>query len=429
MFQPKSKEEILKHRYFIGFQDAFVGPPRSSRKFINLDAVAIDDFNRLDGGSSYKDLHTFVVEYRGRSEVFDPEVAWYRFELAPVTARSNARIIRLLPDGYDEPLEVHLSRAEKLPAPQSVSAKATIHRHPSGRFNLEEIRAPWFGEISGHERLRLLKSVNQQIEQIETTVVVHDIGQASCVSIVQRPPDGKFRSYLEATWNNQEYAFEKVMLDCGFPLYFNWERDGLRKYDIGARPIEDALIILSHWDMDHYELGRRNLDRRNFWLAPTQVVGPTSWRIASHLAEQSRIAFVKPNFGLHLDRISIWRGPASPKLNDSGIFVALATTGTDGNGRTASRRFLYPADCALSCMTLPQAPKIGSHEEIHVAVSHHGSEPWDNRLPGHPGKAVISSGWRNRYKHPIAESVQTYADARFLVQDTRLVRKDIPIAL
>ncbi|MDQ7251547.1 hypothetical protein [Dongia sedimenti] len=428
MFKPRSKDEILQQRFFIGFQDAFVGPPQSSRKFVNLDSVAVNDFDKLDE-LSYKDLHSFVVEYRGRSEVFTPENEWYRFELASVTSRSNARIIPLLPDGYGEPLAVYLSGAERLPPLQSASAKGNPHRQPSQRFDLGGItRGMRLSSLSGHGRLALAQQEN--IQPIKTTVVVHDVGQASCVSILQRPPSGELTAYLKVTLNGRSYVdFEKVMLDCGLPLYFNWERDRRRKYGIAAQPVDGTLIVLSHWDMDHYELGRRNLDRSNMWLAPTQVVGPTSWRIANHLSEQERIAFVEPNFELHLDTISLWRGPVSAKLNDSGILVAVAGASVGDNGRMETRRFLYPADCPLSCMDLAQAPALGSGEEIHLVVSHHGSEPWNHRLTGHPGNAVISSGWRNYYKHPDPQAVRTYQAARFTVSDTRLMQKDISIEL
>ncbi len=210
-----------------------------------------------------------------------------------------------------------------------------------------------------------------------------DVGQASCNMLMI---DNKVVGYF----------------DVGAPLYRN-QKSWNNK--IGHGVPTSGFVILSHWDFDHFDLGRRipNLQKLK-WYAPIQPVGPNTLRFQRSLGSQLIFMEGYQHLTPHMD---LYQGTCSNPKNRNGtgyaarlIFgdnVALITGDMDYH-------FMNPeALQALTALTLP----------------HHGgacSAP--PKASGLLSRAVASYGLPNCYRHPNEECIENHKEAGWTILRT-----------
>jgi len=200
-----------------------------------------------------------------------------------------------------------------------------------------------------------------------------DVGQASCTVI---SIDGD----------------PKVVFDAGAPLYRN--NKSFKPRVTWPLPTSGAVII-SHWDFDHFDLGRRVPALRQLnWYAPYQPVGPNTLKFQRQLG--SRLKFISGPFGGPF--------PGGAFLLEQG----LSTLVKDRNGtgyclrlQVGNAAVLLTGDADYA-MIPPNL--IGG--VTHMTVPHHGGPC---TLPPKPasgvGRAVISYGRPNGYRHPSLRTI------------------------
>lgn len=195
-------------------------------------------------------------------------------------------------------------------------------------------------------------------------IIVLDVGQASAALIKRDDkPIGFF--------------------DVGAPLWFN---KGSLPKPMLLPIISEGFVILSHWDFDHFDLGRRNALLRSLdWYAPDQPVGPNTARFQADLG--NRLTFIDgaaSNGGFTLDR-------------------GTATLPSDRNGSGYQLRYerggqavLLTGDTSYDFIRPHMLHGIGG-----VSVPHHaGRSSIPPPRAALPARAIASYGWPNSYRHP-----------------------------
>jgi len=195
-------------------------------------------------------------------------------------------------------------------------------------------------------------------------IIVLDVGQASATLIKQ---DGKPIGFF----------------DVGAPIWFN--KGSLPK--LMSMPIlPDGFVILSHWDFDHFDLGRRHAAYRSLeWYAPDQPVGPNTARFQAELG--SRLTFID--------------GPA--RLGGFSLARGTASLTSDRNGSGYQLR--YERDGQAVLLT-----GDANYDQIEpymlagisgVSVPHHaGRSDTPPPTSSAPARAIASYGLPNHYRHP-----------------------------
>jgi hypothetical protein len=187
--------------------------------------------------------------------------------------------------------------------------------------------------------------------------------------------------------------------DAGAPLWFN---KGSIKLDFHPPAISQGFIFLSHWDFDHFDLGRR-LYRDFDWFAPDQPVGPNAAKFQNELGP--KLTFVS--------------GIAS-----RGGFLIASGTSTNPNDRNGSgfqlryekqgSAVLLTGDADYAFILANMMAGLKS-----VAVPHHGGAGTLPPPPLGPGAlAVASYGQPNRYRHPSAATISGHVQLGWQVQAT-----------
>jgi beta-lactamase superfamily II metal-dependent hydrolase len=197
-----------------------------------------------------------------------------------------------------------------------------------------------------------------------------DVGQASCIAMEK---------------NGQQVAF----FDVGFPLPFF--KKSLPRKVTELSPAENCLVILSHWDYDHYSWAKKNpLFRELRWIAPEGNLSKSGTKFANSLGDKllrlprgNRIG----NKNMQID----WATGNPNDKNNSGIVVTINLHG---------RKVLLTGDAAYNNIS----PHLLS-DLSGVSIPHHGGLTEGNIpypiLTG--SKAISCCGQKNSYGHPRSE--------------------------
>lgn len=220
-------------------------------------------------------------------------------------------------------------------------------------------------------------------------VRVVDVGQASCNAL-----------HKERRADAPVFAF----FDVGAPVFWNRKsllnRKRLRKTQIDSR----CIVILSHWDFDHYALAFRELAslRNHRWFAPEQSVGPNAVAFQRSLGD--RLGFVKgETIGLSGNAIlHKGQGPQHDR-NGSGYVLRL-------DRRVAP--VVLTGD--VSYGFIPPAALVGA---TAITVPHHGG-PDTAPPPAGGGRAVASYGLPNCYRHPCNDVIASHDIAPWALETT-----------
>ncbi len=210
-------------------------------------------------------------------------------------------------------------------------------------------------------------------------IVVRDVGQASFSSAVDQ--NGK----------------ELFHLDAGWPISYN-------KKTASTKPsltIQDAPVILSHWDWDHLH-GYHAIAglRGSSWIAPVQRLGPGAKLVAGNLAKNNRLLGVSSaNVSAGPIRLARCKGKAGI-LNQTGLCIET----TLQSGRTV----LFMGDADYDLVRLKPAPLPD-----YIVATHHGAKFGGAVISpnGGHGSCVISVGKGNGYGHPSEEAIRRHRRA------------------
>jgi hypothetical protein len=177
-------------------------------------------------------------------------------------------------------------------------------------------------------------------------------------------------------------------------------------------------VVLSHWDWDHYRLGRIANMENLPWVVPNQPIGPAAMNFRNSLTNWNY--FVGP----YLDIVNIGRFVQcnGVGLNNSGIAIIIKTYLPSGGN--VDRYFISTGDASFGNVPIP-AYANGSISGI-VAV-HHGSNTHGAaaNLPQPPANNPARSNiaysygiyqnagglWRRPYGFPVAAAVAAYQAA------------------
>lgn len=366
----KTSSKRAERRRYYAFVDAIIETPveartRYSREVLLLDCVDADAFDQgrlaLDHPDSLALIR--VVSTRRRLEhgyglVPVGEGDW--LELTVATQRGSPRAwVMPASNGYESEAAANLRSIVKLPDPELEPES------PAGRIArrlIEECSlgpdVVWAGDGDIFPaQLHLTGSLGLEIRAV-------DVGQASCnVFIV----DGESIGYF----------------DVGGPLYRNQRSfHGRLCHEIPAR----GFVLLSHWDFDHFDLGRRHAGLRGLkWFAPNQPVGPNTLKFQKSLGNNLRFL--------------------NGAMSSSGFELrpGLSMRPKDRNGTGYSLRLEINDDVVVltgdtSYEIIDPAILTGA---TALTVPHHGGPGIANPPPAlGKGRAVASYGIPNGYKHP-----------------------------
>lgn len=202
-------------------------------------------------------------------------------------------------------------------------------------------------------------------------IVILDVGQASA-ALIKR--------------NGKAIGF----FDIGAPIWFN---KGSLPKSMPRPAVPGGFVILSHWDFDHFDLGRRHQPYRKLdWYAPDQPVGPNTARFQADLG--NRLTFID----------------GAARGGGFNLVRGTSTGPTDRNGSGYQLRYekdgravLLTGDTGYDFIQAHMLNGIGG-----LTIPHHGGRS-TAVPPGaiDPWRAIASYGAPNSYRHP---HPQTLAD-------------------
>lgn len=215
-------------------------------------------------------------------------------------------------------------------------------------------------------------STSGQATTGDIEIMVLDVGQASA-AIIRRQgiPIGLF--------------------DAGSPLWFN-KRSMDRSFcppDLGK-----GFIFLSHWDFDHFDLGRRHsVWHGNDWFAPDQPVGPNTALFQKMLGR--RLTFV--DGPLVIGGFRFERGTSlDPSDRNNSGYQLRYEQGKEAVLLTGDTDYAHIAPHMLASLT-------------HLCIPHHGGRGTIPPNPaGHTGRAIVSYGTPNGYRHPHVPQIRAH---------------------
>lgn len=213
-----------------------------------------------------------------------------------------------------------------------------------------------------------------------------DVGQASFITI----HDGR-KSLL--------------YFDAGLPLWFNEKSlpDQPPQY---LPPHKYAVVILSHWDYDHYSAVQKYSNLRGLrCLAPAGGMGPNAGKFAKSLGKRLTmldygnkvtIGPVKLRWGVGLDK------------NNRGILALV---------EVERRKILLAGDASYESIEPRYRAGLTG-----VSIPHHASKtmylPANVPSGNPPGRAIVCAGQPNKYGHPVGQVIAGHSSSSWSVHVT-----------
>lgn len=371
-----------RRRYYAFVDAAIPADPESnrSREILLLDCVDAEMFDNGNGLDEEEHLSLVrVMSTRRRlNEDFGlglvDEGDWLELTIGkdPGSPRAWVMPARL---GYVSEGATNIRSIAKLPEPGDDSPAAVVASRLTRECTLGDAKR--FGETPAEFLALLSLSLDERLE-----IRAVDVGHASCnVFLVDGKPVGYF--------------------DVGAPLYRNQASFHGR---LCHHPPKTGFVILSHWDFDHFDLGRRRAELQSlYWVAPDQPVGPNALKFQKTLG--SNLSFfsgpvVRPSVGL---RPGLSKNPKD--RNGTGYSMRVER-GNDVIVLTGDCSYdkLDPASlCAATAITIPH---------------HGGRSAAPPPLAAGRSVAVASYGKPNCYRHPCEDYLNDHASSRWSVHRT-----------
>lgn len=250
---------------------------------------------------------------------------------------------------------------------------------------------------------------------------------------------------LDVGQGNANFIVDKdaiTIFDFGTSLYSNEKtcRDIVKQQEFILKQHRISLII-SHWDIDHYNLLTVVDDTffRNLCCAfiPNEVMTLTAKQIAKRIFKNCRYVCAISGFpkGKHrlvnmhkinsTKRYDLYIGEKSSDKNKSGLALVVYSK-NDATILAADHSNHQVWNCIYSDMSSRDISGV-----LNIIVPHHGGLCGKISLKAIseiPGIAAISVG-KNNYKHPNQHTIDTYKKLGFKVKRTDWERKDICIKM
>lgn len=191
------------------------------------------------------------------------------------------------------------------------------------------------------------------------------------------------------------------LFDAGAPIWFN---KGSRPKGFIPPAITDGFIFVSHWDFDHFELGRSHSPYRQLaWFAPDQIVGPNTAKFQRELGPN--LTFV--DGGGSRNGFTLARGTSTVPKDRNGTGYQLRY---DADGRAA----LLTGDTDYSHI---QPAMLAALDRL--SIPHHaGRCTTPPPASGQHPLAVASFGSPNSYRHPHPATMPSHVTAGWQVSST-----------
>ncbi|MES0884362.1 hypothetical protein [Roseibium sp. SCP14] len=379
------------------------------RVAVQLDAVAKDAFDNGNDGSSSEKEFGFL-------------------RIVSTMAVLQKKLGDDLPLSVGDWVELLLSANTSITGPWVWSLQLRDNRF----IGLEETGRPWRGKLVS---LRRLASVHDPFEPRPLGASVPAIrskgaalkARYSLLNVAQPKPPAIVNAYLRR-WGRAWRTSMPAALDVG-QASFNvitprLTNEPMLYFDVGqpiwfhlhnapfgfSPPCSDAgIVILSHWDTDHYAFGRQNPKfHEKIWIAPAQSsVGPNANKFAQLLQKSGHLLLVgtgKSSRHRHGVRIVRCSGQS---MNGSGLALHLRTFGRD---------ILFTGDADYH-----EIPSMRGVRLSGLQIPHHGGKMAKEAIipqSTFPSRAVISCGRPNRYNHPNGSTIQDHLGANWKVEIT-----------
>lgn len=212
--------------------------------------------------------------------------------------------------------------------------------------------------------------------------------------------------------------------DVGFPLFF-YVASAPNNLRVGPNWLGPILqnaannlnIVLSHWDWDHWRLGRLANLHNLAWLYPVQPVGPSAHNFILTLtnpAQWNPLNAVQANANYTVYRCTPPPGAAPAMImNNSGLAVTLSTNLPVGDA--AWHEICLTGDANFNTLPAPVANATGI-TAVHHGANTHGAAA-NIPVPPFPyaaaGRIGYSYGIRpatgvHVYGHPVPAAVAAY---------------------
>jgi beta-lactamase superfamily II metal-dependent hydrolase len=230
---------------------------------------------------------------------------------------------------------------------------------------------------------------------------IYDVGQGDAVAILN------------------ETGRTILQLDCGGRQDNPFEGKSRAEVDRMLPVSTDALVMITHWDEDHWSTGPKGDAAKDVdWLVPRQVTSPRAVRFAADLEKvrcipETHVGTLFEYRAQNGDAIlwqKIAKSSPSPAIhencNRTGVAVALLRQ-SGGAGQV----ILLPGDAPFDEVPLFDALRSAGTTLTGLVAYHHGSKyPLRNGTrsllrdwpvtPGGPCDIVFSYGTTNSYGHP-----------------------------
>jgi hypothetical protein len=244
----------------------------------------------------------------------------------------------------------------------------------------------------------LSKAENDKLDQFFSSKIklnIHRVGQANFV------------------YCHNEKVNKHLLVDCGIPLPTNIRlaNQGIKKrkdkvdYSFISK-IGPDLIIISHWDYDHYS-GLYSLSRNAWQNKELLILAP--YKAVNSFGEP-RKCFLK--YLLSRNALCLLETPAGKKddalyVNSRGYSI-FQGKGKDNNNRSLLirlKRTILPGDCEDSFWPIAYGNPYGINE---VVLPHHGAKGVFQKSgialcmsqTNKPYNIYVCAGYNNHYEHP-----------------------------
>lgn len=168
---------------------------------------------------------------------------------------------------------------------------------------------------------------------------------------------------------------------------------------------EEPLIILSHWDTDHYETAKRNTAYQSkTWIVPRQLIGPAHLKFLLRVRTAGTV-LIWPRYltsvSFHWGTLVVCTHHNPKKKNHTGLAFMVSLRPKFNS----IKEVLLPADAAYTY--------IPGHKPCDgLVATHHGAEfdTFNAPVPGMTGKGAIaySYGAGNSYGHPRSPAIAAH---------------------
>lgn len=257
----------------------------------------------------------------------------------------------------------------------------------------EKLCLDYFEDEDNQEAL--LSKIEDSLEHISINtngVGFLPVGQGSSIVFINNAKEADPLAFFDVGGNlKKEVANNKITI----PLKSNIE-------DKSIKP----LVILSHWDEDHFKLATlecgKNLKKLD-WIVPNQDLTIRGTDLARELVRRNNLVVWQKQWGREIGKTpaaKLIKCTGKPR-NNSG----LAMKGILFD----NRRYLFPGDAAYK-----HIHGCNEHEYSLLAASHHGGKlsNWKD-FPAvlKERESIIVYSYGKGHKHPFEKSIEKHASA------------------